>query len=183
MQILENTTLLVIDMQLVAFDGKITPAITSGDRLLGNISTLIDVCRSMGVTVMFTQACAPPGKPYAVDSHGWEIHPALTPVSSEQIISKVGPSAFENAEFEKSLTSLGTTDIIVCGNWSESCVSITCRGALKRGYNITLAADGHGTVRTSEDEANTIIEEQNELLARRGADVISIKDISRTLRA
>ncbi|NKC01246.1 MAG: isochorismatase family protein [Pseudomonadales bacterium] len=177
----ETYALLVIDMQLVAFDGKITPPISHGSLLLDKVSTLIEACRSTNTPVMFAQTCAPSGAPYAKDTHGWEIHPKITPRSDEPIVHKVGPSSFENPEFEQILNHLQTTELIVCGTWTEGCVSITCRGALKRGYRVLLAADGHSTVRDTEQEALSIIAEQNELLVERGASISKIDDISRML--
>ena len=67
--------LLVIDMQLVAFDGKITLPIVDGSRLLDRVSTLVDVCRVEEIPIIYLQTCALSGQPYARDAHGWEIHP------------------------------------------------------------------------------------------------------------
>lgn len=179
----EKRALLVIDMQLVAFDGKITPPISNGSQLLDTISTLIENCRKQHVPVIFAQTSAPSGHPYAKDMHGWEIHPSVTPRPDELIVNKAGPSGFEDPQLEKTLTDLGVTQLIVCGIWSEGCVSTTCRDALKRGFDICLAADGHSTVRENEDDANAIIAEQNEMLSGRGAAVIGTSDILNQLKA
>ena len=59
----ENYALLVIDMQLVAFDGKITPPIAHGSQLLCKVSTLIENCRSEDIPVIYLQTCALSGRP------------------------------------------------------------------------------------------------------------------------
>lgn len=170
--------LLVIDMQLVAFDGEITPPIASGDQLIVTLSSLISSCRAANIPVIYAQTCAASGQPYAQDVHGWEIHPEVAPLETDPVFYKVGPSVFENSDFNDFLTELETTTIIVCGIWSEGCVSITSRGALKRGYEVWLAANGHGTVRQSESEARELVTDQNTLLAQRGAVVIDSTQIS-----
>ena len=77
----KKCALLVIDMQLVAFDGKITPAIPNGGELLGTVLELIRSCRSARVPVVYVQTSALSGQPYAKDRHGWEIHPQIAPQS------------------------------------------------------------------------------------------------------
>ena len=169
--------LLVIDMQQVAFDGEITPPVNLGSQLLDTVADLIEGCRSKNIPILFAQTNAPPGRPYAKDTHGWNVHAQVTPLAGEQIIFKVGPSAFETPELEVALNELGSRVLIVCGIWSEGCVSITARGALKRGYGVCLASDGHGTVRDNDEEARAIIREQNELLSERGVSVIETRVI------
>ncbi len=174
----ETLALLVIDIQQVAFDGKVTAPITNGPDILAKISTLIDACRQADTPVIYVQTCAPSGRPYAKDVHGWNIHPQVAPAAGEAVIFKVGPSGFESKELEGKLARLGTTTLIVCGIWTEGCVSITCRGALKRGFGVCLAADGHSTVRDNVADASAIVAEQHELLSQRGAEIANIKTLA-----
>ena len=173
----DKYALLVIDMQLVAFDGKITPPITIGSQLLSSVSTLIEYCRSEELPVIYTQTRALSGQPYSTDVHGWEIHPEVAPSTDEYIVFKVGPSGFENPELDKVLTKLDVGSVIVCGIWSEGCVAFTCESALELGYDVYLAADAHGTVRNSDTEAAIVIAEQNDKLGQRNVIVLKTGDI------
>ncbi len=173
----KQIALLVIDMQLVAFDGKITPPVSNGSQLLNTIATLIEGCRAMTIPIVFLQTCATPGQPYARDAHGWEIHPQVAPKPDEKVFHKVGPSGFENPELHEFLQEIGTNEVIVCGIWSEGCVAYTCESALESGYDVTLAANGHSTVRNTQADAAIVITEQNNRLRRKNASVLETNDI------
>ena len=177
----EKYALLVIDMQQVAFDGKVTPPISSGNKLLYNISRLILGCRTACVPIIYAQTCAPSGRPYAKDVHGWVLHPDIAPLNDELVVFKVGPSAFETSILESTLSEQAITELIICGTWSEGCVSITAKGALKRGYAVSLVADGHGTVRDSEQKAEAVVAEQNAILQSRGAKVVDVDTVVKTV--
>ncbi len=172
-----KTALLVIDMQLVAFDGKITPAIADGDTLLNQISSLIEHCRSNDVQVVYLQTCAFSGRPYAKDMHGWEIHPRLAPQENERVFHKVGPSAFENQDLQTFLQNQGIHNLLVCGIWSEGCVAFSCRSALELGYDVALVADAHGTVRDNREVAAGVVSEQNSTLAGEGCSLVHLADL------
>ncbi len=177
----EKYALLVIDMQLVAFDGKITPPIVNGPQLLDNVAALIDTCRSNNIPVIFLQTCALSGQPYARDVHGWEIHPEVTPHTDEHILFKVGPSGFENPDLHKVLREIGASGVIICGIWSEGCVAFTCESAFELGYDVYLAADGHGTVRNTIEDAVAVISDQTEQIAQKKATVMEIKLLQENL--
>ncbi len=164
-------------MQLVAFEGKITPPITQGSQLLNKVSALIDACRSKNTPVIFAQTCALSGQPYARDIDGWEIHPQVAPRPNEQIVFKVGPSGFENPDLQKILIEIGVSGVLVCGIWSEGCVALTCEAALELGYDVCLAADGHSTVRDTVADATAVIAEQNEKLMQKKASILDIEVI------
>ncbi len=174
----KKSALLVIDMQLVAFDGKITPPIPNGSHLLDNVARLLEAFRSAnGGSVVFLQTCAMPGQPYAKDVHGWEIHPAVAPHDGEKVFHKVGPSGFENPGLDEFLKQCHTDEVIVCGTWSEGCVASTCDSALELGYGVRLIGDGHSTVRDSEAEALQVVSEQNEQLRQKNAMVLTTEEM------
>ena len=68
---MKKSALLVIDMQLVAFDGQITPPINAGDVVLANVARAISNCRAQEIAVVYVQTCAVKGQPYAQDQPGW----------------------------------------------------------------------------------------------------------------
>ena len=169
--------LLVIDMQLVAFDGKITPPVINSSPLISKVADLIEIFRSTNTAVIFLQTCAAAGQPYAEDVHGWEIHPQVAPQKTEQVLFKVGASGFENPRLKEVLDDMVVNSVIVCGIWSEGCVALTCESALELDYKVYLASDGHSTVRETESDTAGVIAEQNEKLRRKGVEVIDIEMI------
>lgn len=169
-----NTATLVIDMQLVAFDAKITPPIPDGAALLQRLVPVLHGLRAQRVPIVYLQTCARDGQPYARDMHGWQIHPDIVPNPTDQVFFKVGPSAFENPDLHPHLAGSDITHLIICGIWSEGCVAYTCRSALKLGYQVTLIGDGHSTVRQTTELAAEVVLEQNQLLVREGVQVVSV---------
>lgn len=173
--------LLVIDMQLVAFDGKITKPIENGQQLLDKVASLIKVSRSNKIPIVFIQTCAFPGQPYAKDVHGWEIHPSFILKSEDQIVYKPNSSGFEDTDLQDVLVKLGVKGVITCGIWSEYCVTNTSIAALELGFDVCAVADAHGTVSDTEQEANSVIARQNEYLKQNKVLVSEIRNLLGTL--
>ncbi len=173
--------LLVIDMQLVAFDGKITPPITNGSQLLENVSSLIAICRTTRIPIVFIQTCALSGQPYAKDTHGWEIHPEISPQPQDRTVYKRNSSGFDETDLHQVLTKIGVNAVVICGIWSDFCVANTSISALELGYDVYVAADAHGTVSNSEQEANNVVSQQNDHLSKLSAHVSKIADLSEEL--
>ncbi len=177
----EKYSLLVIDMQLVAFDGKITPPIVKGSQLLAKVSNLIDICRAEGIPIVFLQTCALSGQPYAQNAHGWEIHATVSPKLDDRIVYKVNSSGFDDTNLRDVLVEIGANAVITCGIWSEFCITATSESALELGFKVCVAADAHGTVSDSEQEAAHVVARQNEYLAQRNALVVDIDEITKML--
>ncbi len=177
----ENGALLVIDMQLVAFDGKITPPISNGSELLKTTAGLIEACRTAGIPIVYLQTCAVSGQPYARDVHGWEIHPEIAPLADDRIVYKVQSNGFEETNLDDVLTEIGVTALIVCGIWSEYCVTATSKAALELGYPVWVAADAHGTVASNDEDALEVVAKQNRELARSKAITVDVEDIKAEL--
>lgn len=168
----ESSALLVIDMQLCAFDGKLIPPIHEGPDLLDRVSMLIAAARQSEIPVVFIQHCAPlDGQPYAKGTHGWEIHPSISPEPSEPIVYKSQSSGFAGTGLQRVLVDRGIGTVITCGIQSEFCITNTSISALELGFEVLVAQDAHGTVSTDEDEASVIVDRQNALLSERGAQI------------
>ncbi len=166
-----SLALLVIDVQLGAFDGEAIPAMHHGDDLLARASKLVAAARATGIPVIFVQHCAPEGQLLIEGTMPWQIHPSVSPESSEAVVLKRESSAFEGTDLQSVLERQGVDTIVVCGLQSEYCVSNTCISALERGLDVYVAQDAHSTLSTDDDAAPVIIERQNRLLAERGATV------------
>jgi len=174
---MENTALVVIDVQTGAFDGKAMPAVHSGDEILDRTSRLITAARAATVPVIFVQHCGNEGQLLLKGSPAWELHPRIKPNQSELIVTKQQSSAFDGTELHEKLQELNLDTIISCGIQSEHCVSNTSIAALDLGMSVIVAGDAHSTLSTADDEAETIIDRQNKILAERGAAVQKTAEI------
>jgi len=173
----ESTALLVIDMQVCGFDGQIMAPIDNGAVLLRDVAELIDAARRASVPVIHVQHCGQEGQPYSRGTHGWDIHPLVSPRSGEAVVRKKQSSAFIETELADVLAENEITTLITCGIQSEYCVSKTSMSALELGYQVYVAGDGHGTVSTDEEDASAIIARQNVLLAERDAQIRTVNSL------
>lgn len=170
--------LLVIDMQLVAFDGKITPAITGGNHVLEQVLETIRIARSNNLPIIFIQTCALNGQPYAKDTHGWEIHPSILVEPEDRVVFKPDCSGFDDTNLEQVLRELEIESVITCGIWSQYCVIETSLSALRLGFEVCLVADAHGTVADSEQDAKETICKQNVTLEQLQATVLPVNSMN-----
>lgn len=170
--------LLVIDMQLVAFDGKVIPSVTSGAQLLKSVSKLVRVCRNNKIHIVYVQTCAVAGQPYSKDFHGWGIHPQVAPHEGDHVVIKRNSSGFDGTDLRDVLNDLGVRTLLVCGIWSEFCVRNTSTDAAKFGFEVLLAGDAHGTVANSVEAANETVAQQNRHLSQLNIAVLGVDDLA-----
>lgn len=159
-----KTALLVIDVQQGLF-GKGTP-IHRAEELLANIGMLVERAQGAGVPVVYIQHNDKLG--LVKNSPEWRLHEHLRPTGADYIVHKQHPNAFEDTSLTDVLQRLGVSRLAVCGLVTHGCVRATCVGALKLGYNVTLAADAHSSYSS---QAAELIETWNAKLAALGAAV------------
>lgn len=164
----DATALILVDLQTGAFGGCGIPATHDADLLLRNAYALLREARASGVPVVHVQHCASHGEVFEEGAPGWPILPQLRPEAGEAVVRKRASNAFEGTPLDKLLRKIGTRDLVVTGIQSEDCVAATCRGALRLGYGVRLAEDGHSTWPDGARPASDIIAAQNEALASEG---------------
>ena len=158
----KKTALLVIDMQMTFFGAEL---VYEAERLVGNVSRLIDQARKGGVPVIFIQHCADEeGDPLQPGLPTWELHPQITPLPGERVVYKHHPDAFQDTELQAVLDELGIKELVVTGIQTDVCVNSTCRRAHELGYTVTLVEDGHSTTSEPLSEAAQIIAHHNMVL-------------------
>lgn len=132
-----NTALVVIDMQRdVVGDAH------DIDRVVANITTLIDKARAEQVPVVWVQHSAddlPQG------SDGWQYIPELVRTDAEPLVHKRYGDAFEETDLEAVLSERKVGHLVVVGAQTDACIRSTLHGALARGYDATLVEDAHTT--------------------------------------
>ncbi len=160
----DGVALLVIDMQRGLF-AKRTP-IYQAEQLLANVNALAARAHESGVPVFYVQHTDK--RDLAEGSDGWQLHPALEPQPEDGRIRKRHGSAFQETPLAQQLQAEGITRLVVTGLVTHGCVKATCLDAVRLGYHVTLAADGHSSF---SPQAAQLIEEWNRKLAEAGVTV------------
>lgn len=135
---------LLIDVQVNQF---VHPyAVEGGEALLARVGDLLERARAAGAPVILVRNCGGPGDPDVQGSPGWELHPAIKPREGERILDKTTNDTFESTALETELRSRNVTDLVIAGVQSDWCIKATTKGAVARGYPVTLVSDAHSTM-------------------------------------
>lgn len=129
--------LLVVDVQ----NGVVGNA-HERDRVVANISTLVDKARAEEVPVLWVQHS---DEQLSEGSEAWEYVAELERLDTEPLVHKTFGDAFEATDLEERLAELGVGRLVVTGAQTEECIRSTLHGALVRGYDATLVSDAHTT--------------------------------------
>ncbi len=154
-----RTAFLVVDTQVNMFNEGIP--VFQGERILETISALLTRARAQDVTVIYLRNDGGPGEPDERGTHGWEIHPAVSPMVSEIVIDKTSPNGFENTTLKDELEKWGIDKLVIAGLQTELCVFVTSRRAAQLGYEVVVVEDGHTTFDFEEMTASEAIDKYN----------------------
>ena len=163
-----NTALLVIDVQVGLVEGA-EPAYR-GAEMLANINSLLTRARTTGTPVIFIQHDGSEGGRLAVDSPGWQIHPAIAPIDGEAIIRKRASDSFYETTLQRELETRSSKRLVIAGMKTEYCVDTTSRRAISLGFDVTLVGDAHATTDSEALPASQIIAHHNYTLDGFGTD-------------
>ncbi len=139
-------TLVVIDVQAVLFD----PAGPFGapfeaHLVIDRINATVAKARAAHAQVIWVQHESAPDGLLSRGSPAWQLQANLAAIESDIRVFKTTPDSFLRTHLHERLTTLGTTELVVCGYASEFCVDTTVRRAAALGYGVTLVADAHTT--------------------------------------
>lgn len=132
-----KTALVVVDVQA----GVVADA-WARDAVVQNIAHVLTRARASRVPVIWVQHGddeLPPGSP------GWQWVAELQPDPQELRIDKRHNSSFEDTPLLAELDHLGVNHVVLAGAATNWCIRATAYGALERGFDLTLVADGHTT--------------------------------------
>ena len=174
----DKTALVVIDTQVGMFETPGPPPVPDGERLLENIEGLIRQARDAGTTVVHVRHGEGPGEPLERGTDGWEIHPRVAPMLDEPVVDKETPDSFLRTTLGDELESRGIGRLVLAGMQTEYCVDTTCRRAFGLGYDVTLAADAHGTFDGENLTAAQVVAHHNEVMGNGFAEVVPAREIS-----
>ncbi len=173
----DKTSLVVIDTQVGMFQTPGLPPVPEGERLLRNIDGLIRRAPEAGVAVVHVRHGEGPGEPLERGTKGWETHPPVALADGESIVDKETPDSFLRATLRDELESRAIERLVLAGMQTEYCVDTTCRRAFGLGYDVTLAADAHGTWDESLTAAQ-IVAHHNEVMGNGFVEVVPSAEIS-----
>jgi nicotinamidase-related amidase len=201
----EQAALLVYDMQT-----GIVGQIKNSEAIVANVGRVLKAARDARMRVFFTrhlslplelmgafqlrmamawQRIDEPGlvKPWFLrDSPGFQIVPALTPLSSEAIFDKITMSAFEGTPLNIALRDCALPAVVVVGIALEVGIEPTVRHAIDLGLIPVIISDACGSgnadaARRSLEslafEGNTLVTDVatfTELIGRRGNDASAL---------
>ncbi len=131
------TALLVVDMQ----NGVVAKA-TDRDRVIANISTLVDAARANDTPVVWVQHSS---DELPTNSDAWQYVPELSRRATEPLIHKLYGDSFEDTSLEAELAARGVGRLVVTGAQTDACIRSTLHGAFTRGYDTVLVSDAHTT--------------------------------------
>jgi nicotinamidase-related amidase len=134
--------LLVIDVQRGLFDPEPRPF--EADLVVQRINGLTERARTAGAPVVFIQHETPTDElPHG--SERWALERQLVVQDGDARLRKTTPDSFLRTELGELLAGWGAEEVVVCGYATDFCVDSTTRGAVSRGFPVTLAADAHTT--------------------------------------
>lgn len=141
-----KSALLIIDIQNDYFENGANVLVNSAIAC-ENAKLILDDFRGKKLPVIHIQHHSiKPGSTFFIPgTHGAEIHPALTPVEGEKVITKHFPNSFRETGLLEHLKSLSLQHLVICGMMTHMCVDATVRAAKDLGFDITLAGDGCAT--------------------------------------
>jgi len=155
---LENSALLVIDMQKFFLEPSSPSFTCGGQAVLPRIKKLIEIFRLYGRPVIYTKHVHNPDKSDAGIMGWWwegmclegspesEVHDDIVPLPGEKVISKHRYSAFYNTDLETVLRCQKIEDLIITGIMTNMCCESTARDAYYRDYRVFFAADATGSI-------------------------------------
>ncbi len=131
------------------------------DQVLANASLLLGVARLNAFHVAHAaymrdfdvepprpfEATRPDGSPTFSDAAGdlTAICAEVAPTKEEQVFVKNDASAFRGTDLDRWLKDIEADWLIICGVWTEACISSTVRDAIANGYRVLLVKDACGS--------------------------------------
>ncbi len=169
--------LVVIGTQVGMFEMQGLPPVPDGERLLRNVEAPIQRAREAGAAVIYVRHADGHGHPLERGTGGWQIHPRGAPANGEPAVDKETPDSFLRTTLGGGLESRGIGRLVLAGMQTEYCVDTTWRRAFGLGYEVTLAADAHGTWDDETLTAGQIVAHHNEVMGNGFAEVVTSEKI------
>lgn len=142
----KTTALVIIDIQNDYFpNGKMT--LVGADEAGKKAKQLLQYYRNNNLPVVHVKHIAlQPGATFFLpDTQGAGISSYVTPLQTEEVITKHYPNSFRETNLQAYLKSKGITHLVICGMMTDVCVDATTRAAMDMGYSNTVITDACAT--------------------------------------
>ncbi|SPF56240.1 Isochorismatase hydrolase [Candidatus Desulfosporosinus infrequens] len=166
MKEMNNTGLLITDVQVAMFSVPDLP-LYNGDKLIKNISYLLDRARSSKTPVIFVQHIGSDEGLFGKGKPTCEIDPRIKPLENEVVVVKRTPDSFHQTSLHEELQKKSISKLVIVGCQTEFCVDTTCRRAFSMGYDSILVEDAHSTFDNELLTAQQIVKHHNGILGGR----------------
>jgi nicotinamidase-related amidase len=163
--------LVIIDVQKGMFDDPNYP-LHDPEAVVDRIAGLIARAKAAGAPLFWVQHDEGPAGPFHPGKPGFPFHDKVAPGPADDVTVKHRSSVFHGTDFDAKLKRAGVDHLVIAGMQSEYCVDSAVRGAVERGYQVTLAADAHSTFDSRVAKAGDIIAIQNDTMQGSFANVM-----------
>lgn len=143
---MENTTLLIIDVQNDYFPGgKMT--LEGVEEAGKNAQQILEYFRKNNLPIIHIRhTSANEGATFFLPGTlGAEIHPLVSPLIDEKVIEKHFPNSFRDTDLLKYLQSENIKNLVITGMMTDVCVESTTRAAFDFGLNNIIIGDATAT--------------------------------------
>jgi len=155
---METTALLLIDLQrdFLETGGRMPVNTETAESLIATANRLIRHAERQDWHIIFVKNEFRKSdwlgnffRRYAAieGSSGADLDPRIIIPAISMALLKAEPNAFSNPDLTKMLHDSNVSNIVAVGVMAEGCVRATVVAALKRGYSVTVAADGVASTR------------------------------------
>ena len=156
-----SRALVVIDVQK-SFQQRPNWAAVSDPAIVKQVDRLVSAAREAGDLVIWILHSEPEtGNVFDPALGHVQLMDGLVPLDSEPIITKTSINAFTTTNLQKTLTSLGIRELVICGIQTEQCCETTTRLASDLGYDVAFVTDATATfpIAHRDAPANRTLEE------------------------
>lgn len=140
----EDSAVVFIDHQ-----PQMTFGVASIDRamLINNVTLLAKVAKEFGVPAILTSV--------ETESFSGYVWPQLLDVfPGQEVIERTSMNSWDSMEFRKAIEATGKKNILICGLWTEVCVTWPTIEMLGAGYNVYVVEDCCGATSPAAHEAS-----------------------------
>ncbi|OIK11677.1 cysteine hydrolase family protein [Bacillus sp. MUM 13] len=141
-----NTALLLIDIQNDYFpNGKFE--LHEPIQAASNAKEILERFREINAEIIHIQHIAKKADAtfFLANTEGVSIHPLVSPLEGELIITKSTPNSFNGTDLHNVLQTKKVNHLVICGMMTHMCIDATVRAAKDLGYTITLIEDACAT--------------------------------------
>ena len=143
----QKRALIVIDVQNEYFTGDLPIEFPNPQETIANVGVAMDAASAAGIPVIVVQQTSPASSPlFALDTDGWQLHPAVALRPHDHYLRKTLPSAYPETDLAQWLQANGIDTLTVVGYMTHNCDASTVNHALHNGTAVEFLHDASGTV-------------------------------------